>query len=101
MEDTGFHDVTKTKPSHHRAAGAPVGQRVAGSNRAAVVEKQTWPTSPSGILLATEVRDVAGLSAETKLRITREIIEHEQTHGLCTKTFARKIQKQIRGGASK
>ena len=68
-EDTGFRDVTKTKESHHRP-----------SNQAAVVEKQTWPTTSAGVQLATEVRD-AKLSEETKVKLTREIIDHESTHG--------------------
>jgi sugar phosphate isomerase/epimerase len=38
-EDTGFRDVTKTKPEHHR-----------GSNQAAVVAKQTWPSTPAKTL---------------------------------------------------
>ncbi len=92
FEDNGFHDVTKTKPSHHKVAHT-------GTNRVAVVEKQTWPTSPSGINLANEVRDIASLSADTKAKITRDIIEHESTHGLVTMTFVRKIRKQLRGGA--
>jgi hypothetical protein len=87
-EDTGFRDVTKTKESHHRA-----------TNRAPVVEKQTWPTSASGALIATEIRDSKTLSAETKARLTREIIEHESTHGQCTKTFLTKLRKQFRSQA--
>jgi hypothetical protein len=81
--DVGFHDVTKTKPSHHQA-----------SNRAAVTPKQTWPTTAIGGQLASEVRDAAGLSADVKSRLTREIIEHEASHGACTQTFAKKIRKQ-------
>jgi hypothetical protein len=84
--DTGFHDVTKTKPSHHQQ-----------SNRAPVAQKQTWPATPEGALLATEIRDAAGLSPEAKTRLTREIIEHEATHGHCTKTFLKKIRRQFRG----
>lgn len=84
-QDTGFHDVTKTKESHHRA-----------SNRAEVVEKQTWPSTLAGAQLATEVKNAAGLSADTKAKITREIIDHETTHGQCTKTFLKKVRKLIR-----
>lgn len=84
-EDTGFHDVTKTKPAHLQQ-----------SNRAPVVEKQVWPGTPAGDLLAKEIRDAAGLSADTKAKLTREIIEHEATHGQCTKTFVKKIRKQLR-----
>lgn len=84
-EDTGFHDVTKTKSAHHQA-----------SNRAPVVAKPVWPSTPAGDLLAKEVRDAAGLSADVKARLTREIIDHEATHGQCTKTFLKKIRKQFR-----
>jgi len=84
-EDTGFHDVTKTKPSHHQR-----------SNKAAVVEKQTWPGTADGAKLATEIRDTSGLSEDTKAKLTREIIDHESTHGLCTQTFMKKVRKQFR-----
>jgi hypothetical protein len=84
-QDTGFHDVTKTKPSHHNP-----------TNRAGVVEKQTWPSTAMGAQLATEIKDAPSLSAETKARLTREIIEHEATHGLCTQTFLKKVRKQFR-----
>lgn len=81
--DAGFHDVTKTKESHHRP-----------TNRAAVVEKQTWPTSVEGIALATQIKESAKLSEATKARLTREIIEHESTHGQPTKTFLKKVRKE-------
>jgi hypothetical protein len=81
--DMGFHDVTKTKESHHRP-----------TNRAGVVEKQTWPSSASGRVLATQIKESPKLSDETKERLTREIIEHESTHGEPTKTFLRKIRKE-------
>jgi DnaJ-class molecular chaperone len=83
QQDTGFHDVTKTKSAHHQ-----------NTNKAAVVEKQTWPTTPAGVMLATQIRDASALNAETKTRLTREIIDHEATHGLVTKTFIKKIRKQ-------
>ncbi len=87
-EDTGFRDVTKTKPSHHHP-----------TNRAKVVEKQTWPSTGPGAQLATDIRDAPGLTDEVKARLTREIIEHESTHGQCTKTFMKKIRKQFRPAA--
>jgi hypothetical protein len=87
-EDTGFHDVTKTKPAHHQ-----------GSNRAPVVAKQVWPTTAAGDLLAKEIRDAKGLSDETKARLTREIIDHEATHGQVTKTFLKKVRKQLRSAS--
>src|SRR3954463_5198126 len=65
--DTGFHDVTKTKESHHR-----------GSNRQAVPEKQTWPSTAAGAQLATEIK-ASKLSDDVKARLTREIIDHEAT----------------------
>src|SRR4051812_16670337 len=77
-EDTGFRDVTKTKESHHRSP-----------NRAPVVEKQTWPSTPLGAQLATEVKS-SRLSDDVKAKLTREIIEHEASHGLCTQTFSKK-----------
>ena len=83
--DTGFHDVTKTKASHHRQ-----------TNRVAVVAKAQWPATPSGIQLATEVRDGAGCTSEVKARLIQEIMDHEDSHGLCTQTFAKKIRKQVR-----
>jgi hypothetical protein len=84
-EDTGFRDVTKTKESHHRP-----------TNRAPVVEKQTWPSTAAGAQLAAEIRDATFLAEGTKVSLTREIIEHESSHGQCTQTFLKKIRKQLR-----
>jgi RecJ-like exonuclease len=84
-ESTGMRDVTKTKASHHRA-----------TNRAPVAEKQVWPATFEGGQLATEVRDSATCSSDSKARLIREIIEHEGTHGTVTQTFIKKIRKQIR-----
>lgn len=81
----GIRDVTKTKASHHR-----------GSNQAVTPAKQTWPTSFEGVALANQVKASAGLSEATKSRLIRDIIEHEASHGTCTKTFSRKIKKQVR-----
>lgn len=83
--DMGFHDVTKTKPAHHQQ-----------SNRAPVAAKQTWPSTALGDQLAKEIRDTSALSDDTKARLTREIIDHEASHGQCTKTFLKKIRKQFR-----
>ena len=85
-EDTGFHDVTKTKASHHRGSN--------GSKQA--VAKAQWPTTPQGIQLATEVRDNAGFTADVKTRLIQEIMDHEDSHGLITQTFVKKIRKQVR-----
>jgi len=85
-EDTGFHDVTKTKPSHHRQA-----------NKVAAVEKAKWPTTHSGAQLAGQVRDHASTAADVKARLIQEIIAHEDSHGgQCTETFLKKIRKQVR-----
>lgn len=77
--------MTKTKPSHFRQP-----------NQAVVAVKQTWPSTFEGGQLAGEVRDCATLSNDTKGRLTREIIEHEATHGKCTQTFVKKVRKQLR-----
>ena len=85
LETAGFHDVTKTKPSHHR-----------GTNKAPVAEKATWPVTFEGGKLATEVQGSTACTAETKGKLVREIIDHEGSHGLVTQTFVKKIRKQIR-----
>ena len=48
----------------------------------------------SGAALATSVKN-SGLAEDTKARLVREIIEYEASHGSCTKTFERKIRKQL------
>ncbi|HET6921701.1 MAG TPA: molecular chaperone DnaJ [Anaeromyxobacteraceae bacterium] len=81
----GFHDVTKTKPSHHRpAAATPAGPK--------------GPTTAEGAQLAAEVNASALLSADAKARLLAEIVNHESTHGRCTKTFVKKVRKQARAG---
>lgn len=83
-ESTGlFHDVTKTKPSHHKAP-------------ALSPEAAKWPTTVEGAQLAVDVRDGASIPAATKARLITEIIDHESTHGRCTKTFLTKMRKQVR-----
>ena len=81
----GFHDVTKTKPSHYRpaAASAPTGPKV--------------PVTAEGMQLAAEVNASAILAADAKTRLIAEIVNHESTHGRCTKTFIKKVRKQTRG----
>jgi hypothetical protein len=87
VDTTGFHDVTKTKPSHYNKTPPTKG---------GAVVKPTWPSTPSGQLLATEVKDSITCSAEVKARLIREIMDHEDSHGLCTQTFTKKIRKQVR-----
>jgi hypothetical protein len=78
-----FHDVTKTKPSHYRqAVAAPAGPRV--------------PATPEGSQLAAEVSACAAVNGDAKARLIAEIVNHESTHGRCTKTFIKKLRKQIR-----
>jgi hypothetical protein len=79
----GFHDVTKTKPSHHRpAAAAPAGPK--------------GPTTAEGTQLSAEVSASTVLSEDAKVRLLAEIVNHESTHGRCTKTFIKKVRKQTR-----
>jgi hypothetical protein len=79
-----MRDVTKTKPSHH-----------GNSSKATAPVKATAPTTFEGTKLAEEVNGSA-LSAEAKVRLVREIIDYEGSHGKCTQTFVKKVRKQIR-----
>lgn len=80
---SGFHDVTKTKPSHHQAPGAAAaGPRVA--------------VTPEAVQLSMDVRASPTLSADAKARLLAEILNHELEHGRCTKTFLKKVRKQVR-----
>lgn len=88
-EDTGFRDVTKTKPSHYRPANKP-----------AAAPAPQGPSSYEGIQLANEVQACATLSSSTKTKLKIEIVEHEATHGKCTQTFLKKIRKQLRAPAA-
>ncbi len=83
---SGFHDVTKTKPSHYRPAApeVPTGPKV--------------PTTSEGVQLALEVNASAVLAQDAKTRLVAEIVNHESTHGRCTKTFIKKVRKQARPG---
>lgn len=81
-----FHDVTKTKASHHRPAPqAPAGPKV--------------PLTPEGVMLAGEVKASVALAEDAKARLIAEIVNHESTHGRCTKTFIKKLRKQARPSA--
>ncbi len=79
-----FHDVTKTKPSHYRPTVT------------AVETGPRSPTTPEGMQLAAEVNASAALSSDAKARLVAEIVNHESTHGRCTKTFIKKMRKQTR-----
>jgi hypothetical protein len=80
----GFHDVTKTKPEHYRAPApvAPSGPKV--------------PVTAEGSQLAADVSASTVLGADAKARLIAEIVNHEITHGRCTKTFLKKVRKQAR-----
>jgi hypothetical protein len=78
-----FHDVTKTKPSHYgRPDASPKGP--------------TAPTTLEGAQLASEVKASTVLTEDAKVRLVAEIMNHESTHGRCTRTFIKKIRKQVR-----
>ena len=87
VEDTGFRDVTKTKPSHYRTAS---------SKPAAAAEKANWPTTFEGEQLAKEVQAASTVSNDTKTKLIREIVEYETSHAKCTQTFIKKVRKQLR-----
>ncbi len=80
-----FRDVTKTKPSHHRPA-------------VAISTGPKGPMTPEGVQLALEVNASAVLAEDAKTRLIAEIVNHESTHGRCTKTFIKKVRKQTRAG---
>ena len=82
-----LRDVTKTKPSHHR----PV-------DKAAATLKANSPSTHEGTVLAREVQ-LSSLSDAVKIRLVREIVEHEGSHGKCTQTFSKKLRKQLRSPA--
>ena len=86
LENSGFRDVTKTKPSHHNR---PV-------TKAEAVAKATWPATFEGQQLATQVRDSKTFTSDVKAKLIREIMDHESTHGQCTQTFIKKLRKQVR-----
>lgn len=81
----GFHDVTKTKPSHHQAPS----QAAAGPR---------GPITAEAVQLSRDVNASVALSADAKTRLLAEILNHELTHGRCTKTFIKKVRKQARPG---
>ncbi len=83
----GFHDVTKTKPEHHRPQ---------------VVARPTGPEGPvtaEGVQLAADVNASTVLLPDAKARLVAEIVNHERTHGRCTKTFLKKVRKQAKPAA--
>ncbi len=94
-EDYGQRDVTKTKSAVGRGPGAKVVEK------AAEPAKRTTPSTLEGAKLAAELKATTFLSEETKQRLYAEILAHEASHGTLTRTFAKKLRKQMRavGGA--
>jgi hypothetical protein len=84
-DTTGMRDVTKTKPSHYAA-----------SNKAPVAVKTVWPVTTEGEKLATDVKGCLTFSDALKAKLVQDIIDHEGVHGLCTKTFVKKVRQQLR-----
>jgi hypothetical protein len=89
VEDNGFRDVTKTKPSHYKRSTPGAGPKVAPPTG------PKWPLTVEGGRLAADVRD-SSVPDATKAKLIAEIIAYEASHGSCTLTFSRKIRKQIR-----
>jgi hypothetical protein len=85
VETTGFHDVTKTKASHHKSNVAP-----------ASAAKAQWPGTFEGVQLAKEIRDSATCTEAVRAKLLREVIDFEASHGQCTQTFIKKVRKQVR-----
>ena len=56
------------------------------------------PTTSEGVQLALEVSASPVLAEDAKTRLLAEIMNHESTHGRCTRTFIKKILKQTRLG---
>jgi hypothetical protein len=81
--------VTKTKESHHRP-----------TNKAPVIAKAQWPETLDGGQLAKEVQASTRVTSEAKVKLIREILDHEGSHGQCTQTFLKKVRKQIRAPSS-
>jgi hypothetical protein len=78
-----FRDVTKTKSSHYA-----VGEEAPKAPKA--------PFTPEGVQLASEVNASPVLTTDAKARLIAEIMNHESTHGRCTKTFLKRVRKQTR-----
>ncbi len=91
MEDYGPRDVTKTKSAQGRGP-----QTSKPDLKESVARDRTAPSSREGVKLAGEVNECTLISDETKARLVREIIAYEASHGGCTKTFSKKIRKQLR-----
>ena len=90
MEDYGPRDVTKTKSAQGR------GPMVVQSGEQPSTKKHKGPRTREGITLAAEIEGCTMISGETKTRLLNELIAYEASHGACTRTFAKKVRKQLR-----
>jgi hypothetical protein len=91
MEDYGPRDVTKTKSPQGRG---PMTAKTEKEAQAA--KKHTAPWTREGMKLANEIKECTIISEETKTRLLNEIVAYEASHGECTKTFSKKVRKQLR-----
>lgn len=90
MEDYGPRDVTKTKSQQGR------GPMPKGEKEADTTKRYTAPRTREGIKLAGEIKACTIISDETKTRLLNELVAYEASHGDCTKTFSKKVRKQLR-----
>ena len=95
MEDFGARDVTKTKSAQGRGPNAANSAR-----EAEAAKKHTAPWTPEGVKLANEIKECTIISAELKTRLLNEIVAYEASHGDCTRTFSKKVRKQLRPPAA-
>ncbi|MCC7383072.1 MAG: molecular chaperone DnaJ [Deltaproteobacteria bacterium] len=95
MEDYGARDVTKTKSPQGRGPNA-----VAIEKEIEAAKKHTAPRTQEGKKLADEIKACAIIDADTKTRLFNEIVAYEASHGQCTRTFSKKVRKQLRGTTS-
>jgi hypothetical protein len=56
------------------------------------------PVTAEGAQLALEVSACPTLADDAKARLLAEIMNHETTHGRCTRTFIKKVRKQTKLG---
>jgi hypothetical protein len=91
MEDYGHRDVTKTKSPQGRG---PITAK--DEKEAATKKRHTVPVTREGMKLAEEIKACTIITAERKTQLLNEIVAYEASHGDCTKTFAKKVRKQLR-----
>ena len=70
-----IRDVTKTKPSHYETASSSKAK-----------EKQTWPSTAEGVVLATEVR------ADGELDVREEVLAHHEPEVVLLRVLRRSLE---------